>query len=419
MKDNKIIFVFTNNPISLSNSNGRTIFNLLRSLDNYKIYNLYVHSGKASLNNINYFRITDRDVLKCFFHRKHCSFANDLSIESSSDQGRKKHFKKTAFKMLVRGFFWLKNMVLNDIINFAKTIKPDILLYQVGDSYFFNKIAIELKKKLDIPLLAYDTEDYYFKKWDFLKARSFKGPFFSIFKLKYDRSFRELLSFIDRAVFLTEDLEELHKNSFPLLRCEHIYNSFSNVVTKGDNLSNNQILYSGNLEVGRVETIIKISQALNRIDPELKISVYSQTKDKKILSKMKPYKNIIFFGEVSYKDNLDLLSNASLLLHVESFKSFYVKDCAHAFSTKIPDCLASLKPLLVVAPSTCSIFKYIDKNKCGWVCDDSENLDESIGEIIRLSFFNKYENGALEAVKTNHNPENNSLKMLRIIEELI
>mgnify|MGYP000852719044 CR=1 FL=1 len=78
MKDNKIVFVFTNNPISLSNSNGRTIFNLLRSLDNYKIYNLYVHSGEASLNNINYFRITDRDVFKCFFHRKHCSFSNDL-----------------------------------------------------------------------------------------------------------------------------------------------------------------------------------------------------------------------------------------------------------------------------------------------------------------------------------------------------
>ena len=290
----KRVLVFTNNPISLNNSNGRSIYNLLGEFDDYEITNLFVHSGDASLPNINYFRLSDKDALKSRFTKSPITFEYTVNKKTNNSKS-KGGLKKTSLKMLLRGFLWNNKRLAKIVVQFAKRIKPDILIYQVGDSYFFNNIAVMIKTELKIPMIVYDTEDYYFKDWDFIKSKFYKSPFFRIYKKKYNCSFELLLSRTDKAVFLTEDLESIHRHAFLNLSSDHIYNSHCLTMPESKTIPG-LIVYSGNLEVGRLDAICSVSKVLKEINPDLKITVCSQTKQKTILSKIANYRNIVFLG---------------------------------------------------------------------------------------------------------------------------
>lgn len=413
----KRVLVFTNNPISLNNSNGRSIYNLLGEFDDYEITNLFVHSGDASLPNINYFRLSDKDALKSRFTKSPITFEYTVNKKTNNSKS-KGGLKKTSLKMLLRGFLWNNKRLAKIVVQFAKRIKPDILIYQVGDSYFFNNIAVMIKTELKIPMIVYDTEDYYFKDWDFIKSKFYKSPFFRIYKKKYNCSFELLLSRTDKAVFLTEDLESIHRHAFLNLSSDHIYNSHCLTMPESKTIPG-LIVYSGNLEVGRLDAICSVSKVLKEINPDLKITVCSQTKQKTILSKIANYRNIVFLGEVSYEENLKLLASSQLILHVESFDPFYVSDTKHAFSTKIPDCLFTLNSILIFSPKSSTISKYFQKYSCGWVCEDLITLRNSLEDIVGHSFENKYKTFAEFVTKTNHDPVKNSQKMLKIVEELL
>ncbi len=422
MKETKKIFVFTNNPISLNNSNGRSVFNLLKSASDYEIFNFYVHDGNASIDNITYFRISNKDALNIFLGRKKkITFNKALASPISDISSQKKSgntAKKTSFKLLLRDFIWSRKKTLKMIVEFCHQIKPDILFYQVGDSASFNNIAVTLKESLGVPLIIYDTEDYYFKKWDYVRGRFFKSPIFKLYKKKYDNSFETLISHTDKAVFLTEDLLKIHTQYFGKLNSVCIYNSYS-PMPQNVQIVPGQIIYSGNLEVGRIDSIIEISKALSDIDPDLHLTICSQTKNKKIFKRLNELKNVIFLGEISYKENLNLILSSQLILHIESFDPFYIQDTKHAFSTKIPDCLATLNSMLIYAPSTSSIYRYFDKYKCGWYCDNLNDLRKHLKKIVDLSFLNIFKDGALMVKESNHNPDKNSFLMLEVFKEFI
>ncbi len=413
----KRILVFTNNPISLNNSNGRSIYNLLGEFNNFEIVNLFVHSGDATLPNIQFFRLSYRDALNAYLKKSPINF-EDTCDEATANFKSKKRIKKTSIKMLLCGFLWNNQRFMNYIVQFVKRIKPNILIYQVGDSHFFNNIAVAIKTELNIPMIIYDTEDYYFKDWDFIKSKFHKSLSFRTYKRKYNHSFETLISKTDKAVFLTEDLESIHRQAFLNLNSDHIYNShcfmMPEVKTKPG-----LIIYSGNLEVGRFDAICSISKILKEINPDLKITVCSQTKQKAILSKLANNKDIVFLGEVSYEENLKLLASSQLILHVESFDPFYVFDTKHAFSTKIPDCLFTLNSMLIFSPKNSTLSNYFQKYSCGWICYDLITLKKTLKDIVEHDFRNKYKSYAEFVSKTNHDPVKNSQKMLKIVEELL
>lgn len=419
MPNKKRLLIFSNNPICLGNSNGRTLFGLISNFKNFEITNLYVHDGAGLLPNISYKRISDKMVLKTILTKRALLPIEPLELPSKESNKKSKiGIKKSPFSLLMRGWFWSSKRFEKKFINLIKKIKPDAFLFQVGDFHSFNNLCCSVKKELGIPLIIYDTEDYYFKDWNFIKGSFNKGYLFKKYKNKYNRSFEYLMSKTDRAVFLTEDLERIHKEKFPFLITEHIYNSHISTLPKLKK-QDGLILYSGNLSVGRADSIIQIADTIHCIDNELKLTVCSQTRDEGILKKIQANPNIEFLGNVSYDRNIELLVQSSLIIHVESFDPFYIKDSVHAFSTKVPDCLFTQNSFLVIAPKTSSVFNYFRNNQCGYCCGSLDELKEILSTIIRNRFENSYKNAASSVSDKNHDPLINSNKMQRIVEEVI
>ena len=137
------------------------------------------------------------------------------------------------------------------------------------------------------------------------------------------------------------------------------------------------------------------------------------------MKKISSNPNINFLGDVSYEHNIELLVQSKLIVHVESFEPFYIKDSVHAFSTKIPDCLFTQNAFLVLAREMSSIYKYFKDNQCGYCSSNFLELKEKLSTIIQNHFVNQYKDSASFISDKNHNPLVNSCKMLRIVEELI
>ena len=134
-------------------------------------------------------------------------------------------------------------------------------------------------------------------------------------------------------------------------------------------------------------------------------------------------------------ESLDLFSNfnnngeefvkviheAQMLLHIESFDEICIDRVKNSISTKIADSLASGIPILAYGPSNIASISYLKKNKCAYVIDQKENLEELLRKIILYAgSSNKISNKGLFMAKMNHNSRNNSIlikKMLTNITE--
>lgn len=403
------ILVLSNNPLSLSNSNGRTLLNMLECFNNSEILNIYINGNDPALEKATFYKINETRILKN--KKPYGKYFKENNNNSKSLITKK---KKTPFKCLIRSYIWTKKSVYDEILNVAKSFGPGRIVLQCGDSDFIIKIACFLCEKLALKLIAYNSEDYIFKTWNYIEKKKNKSLFFKIFFKRLKRSYKLLYNTADSFVYLTSTLLNEYLESFPNHRGYVVYNS-SNIKTIYNYCKTGPIVYSGNLGVGRADTLVQLSEYIYNIFNK-KITICSLTKDIDVLGKISNCQFIDFIGELEYKDNIDLLEKSSLIIHVESMDDYYVKDTKNAFSTKIADSLFIGVPFFVLAPSPSSISNYIKDNDCAFIANnfiDAENLLRKIynDENFRMS---KLSN-ALKTATANHDSKRNSSVFYRIV----
>lgn len=403
------ILVLSNNPLSLSNSNGRTLLNMLECFNNSEILNIYINGNEPALEKGTFYRINETRILKN--KKPYGKYIKENSSNSNSLITKK---RKTPFKCLIRSCLWSKKSAYKEILNIAKSFETERIIIQCGDSDFLIRIACFLSKSLNIKLIAYNSEDYIFKTWNYIEKKKKRSIFFRIFLRRLKKTYSFLYKTADSFVYLTDMLLNEYLEIFPNQKGYVIYNS-SNIKPIGNYDKTGPIVYSGNLGVGRADTLIQLSEYIYNIFNK-KLTICSLTKDMTVLSTISNCQFIDFIGELEYKDNINLLEKSSLIIHVESMDDYYVKDTKNAFSTKIADSLTIGVPFFVLAPSSSSISNYIKDNDCAFIANnftDAENLLRKIynDENFRMS---KLSNG-LKTAKMNHDSCRNSNLFYRIV----
>ena len=105
------LLVISNNCFSKSSSNGRTLANLLEKWNKERIAQFYIENAEPDFDICkNYYRVTDREVLKSFFGKgpsggsvEKRKIKND---ENSSKNESKKKIQRTSITMLLRNMAW-------------------------------------------------------------------------------------------------------------------------------------------------------------------------------------------------------------------------------------------------------------------------------------------------------------------------
>ena len=419
------IFIFSHDPLSKTSSNGRTLSNLLTQFDKGSLYNFFIH-GEPLRDAATFFQFSDNDALKSFFGvRKKIhkvSFGGEGSpIEQNAEPS---YGKKTNLKVLLRERVWRTRRNLNLVTKLVDSIKPDAILLYVGGFSFYIDLAVAISKKLGIPLVTYNAEDYYFRSYDFVESRQRIGALHKLYKRQLQKSIKAAMSAAAFNVFLTEDLERLYKQEFGITKSSTIYNSseLSLTQTPEPNLAptTTNFIFAGTIGLGRLEELEKIGKALNDLDPTFKVEVFTGTRDKDLLDRLNKSPFLLSRGFAPYEEILSLSRSAFAILHVDPTTGLMKEETKHGFTTKFPDAMFSGNCFIVRTSEDTSLANYIKKYKCAHLICEDKDLIPTLQKIIRDSAFRtKYISRALEVGKSLHSLNRNSGAFLEIIQRLL
>jgi len=417
------IMVFSHNCFSKSGSNGRTLSNLLIEWPNNSLAQFYINNElpDSPVCN-NYYRVLDTEALEAFY--KGSRVGKIINSEMENYKVNKKdvslntiynrHRNRKSFNYIIRNLIWDSNKWRGK--GFKKWVddfNPDIILLQVGDYAFMMKIALSVAKKQKIPIVLYNSEDYYFKD-----KKSF-SLLYRLYRSQYKRQFEKLIKYSSHTVYICDMLQETYNKKF---------NHKSSVIMTATevipfkSVNNNEkyiISYLGNLSVGRHESLIELANTLQSIDGNFKIDVYGKIPNKEVEKALLSSSGIRLKGFISYDEVTRVMNTSNLLVHAENFSDFYKWDLKHAFSTKIADSLASGTCFFVYAPENMASSKYLIENKAACVVTDSKNLFKSLVELIENEEQQRqYVNNALSLVKLNHSKDINNKVFKEIIDKV-
>lgn len=171
----------------------------------------------------------------------------------------------------------------------------------------------------------------------------------------------------------------------------------SKILNKGGNFLNKliikknlstpiKIVYTGNITSGRWRTLVKIGEALDKINKnKIKAILEIYTKNElygKIEKAFEKIASVEFKGGLNVEQVKDIQNSADILLHVESIKLKEKLETRLSFSTKIVDYFERGKCILAIGWAESASIEYIKKNQAGFVIEDVSNIEVELGKLI-------------------------------------
>lgn len=409
------ILVVSHNCFSEITANGRTLSTFFRNWDKTKVAQFFVNNEMPYSSICNsFYRITDKDLIFSLLETKQIGrefenicFANELNPkkirESFIQKFRNvKRLFPSILYMLRNGLWSTNRWDNNELNNWIDTFQPDLILLQPGDYSFTYKIARVIAKRKQIPLIVYNSEDYY------LKDKFSISPFFYIQRYFFKKEVKMTFNASQLIIYSNDLLEKnLHK----------YFKSRSTVVMTSSEIKLSSIegtnktlrfVYAGNLGHERWKSLVVIGKAAKTINKELVIEVYSGIMPKEANKYFTIESGIDFKGAVSYSKVMEVINESDIVIHTEGFSNFTKWDIRHGFSTKIADLLSSGKCFLMYGPKEIACVDYLIKNEVAWVATSDDELREVLSEIITNDKKRgKYLENAKKLVDERHNVDKN------------
>lgn len=300
----------------------------------------------------------------------------------------------------------IRYKITNELLNKTKAFSPDYI-YTDANNIKMIKLVNYLGDFLNVPILIHFMDD-----WP--ETRYTGNLFLLIPRLILRKSLKELLKKSKQSICISEKMCRIYEKRykiqfFPLMNIvdSKILNYNQPVLKKDNNFIS--IQYFGGLHLNRWKTIKIIDELLNDsefITYNIKLLIYTNNTNKVKYSGIYTNK-VIFKDEVDHKMVIEEMKKSDYLLHIESFDDDILPFIRYSISTKIPEYLASKKPIIAIGPYNSASIEYLHKNGCAYVVTSYSK--ETIKELL-LSF-NDYKNeqfvnNALTLVKQNHTENN-------------
>ena len=298
--------------------------------------------------------------------------------------------------------YFLHEQVWNSKIWFNKSFKkfldkPDILFCFATNQYILLPIVKYLKKHTNCKIVLFIADDVY-------------GAIDNVawYRQCYLRKeFEKCIEYSDKLYAVSEEMCELYEQRF---------NKPVEVLYKGCDLSTEpkgflnepiKIVYAGNLYYGRDDTLAELAKALEKINSTKTVAKLEIYTGATITSEIERKLNIVGSSEIMgsrpYNEIKEIMKNADIVLHVESFEEKQKELVKYSFSTKIIDCLQSGNVVLGIGPSNIASIEYLKKIDGAFVIDDMDNIFDSISKILNeKNILNENAKKTRDFAKENH-----------------
>lgn len=388
------ILILSQEVWNKANSFGNTYSNIFGGMKDIEIAHIFTLNGLPSKENVvkYYYQINEGEVIKSFFcNKKSEGVGCEISLEKIKETKDIKRYTSNNSiysKLLSFGkrhhwtlLFWARELAwrygsidYEKLMAFVSNFNPDIVFLPYIYVFNTNRIALKIKRNLNIPMVMYMAMDHYSLK------RLSLNPLFWIDRFFKRKSIRNLSNNIDLMYCISDKLKcEMQKKlEVPCKvlykipeegRAVSIYNETHNPV---------RFLYTGNIYANRWKTLALLAEELKnqdfgrleiytaspityRIDKALNIEGYSKIK-----------------APVGPDEVIKLQNQADVLVHVESFdlKNKLLVRCA--ISTKIMDYISSGRCIFGIGPHDISSIEYLKDNDIALVANSKSDIRKII-----------------------------------------
>ena len=411
----KKILIISNEPLSDASANGRTMKNMLLNFPRENLAQFYLHGIPDTDACGSFFRVTDRDALNAFLHKKETSKHPKPSAARNGSRETAHYRPVRSYRNLVlRNLVWQSmRWWTKDFSAFLEAFSPDIVLLQAGDAPFMYKIARRIAKKYHAGLVMFNTEHYVLKK--VMYAYSGENLFWhNILMQSLKKQYGKFMRFADYCIYNTQALETAYQEAYPHPgKSAVLYTTSTMEQLPDESGAVFSLMYCGNLGAGRCVPVQEMADVLFAVDPEARLDIYgkfpSQAEQDAVCKKA----NVCYHGFVDYSELMPRMREATMLIHCENKDR--VENLKYAFSTKIADSLASGKPFLVYASGEYPFVQYLAENRCAHLAGNPEELKTVLEKCKKCKEYrNQYTDQARLIAEQNHSREKNCQEIGRI-----
>lgn len=416
----KRILILANECLSTRTSNGRTLANFLIHYPKAKLAQFSLQSTAPDFDRCEqYFCISDQEALQAFLKGKRVGKFLQPEVQETASSAAQKGRSRTALTMLLRDLVWGSGRwKKGGFYDFVRAFAPEVILLQAGDCAFMLDLGRKLAKEYNIPLVIYNSEGYYFKKYDYFRASGLAHLCYPIFRRHFCKSFEKAMRKASHVIYNCSALQQDYAEHFSVPSTVLYTATQLSPQNNGDRTAQPRISYLGNLEVGRHESLITMANILGKLRPECKLDVYGKVPNEQVENELRACPHIRLCGFVSYEQVQEVMHNSDILVHAEGFDAFYTEDSKYAFSTKIADSLACGTCFLVYAPKEFACCRYLREHEAAYVVSAQEELEVALELLLNDPNARKrYLENAKTLVDKNHRAEENAAQFTQILND--
>ena len=333
------------------NSLGNTMSNLFSGIKEITVASLYRRtSNPGNLLCKKYFRISYISILKNFFNKEKIGEYFELD---------KPVYTKTEVTGEKKAIGLIHKFKLNKLVYF---IEDALFATKKWENKKYKKFLEEFNPDIIFSFAKASKTQLLFEKNILKNLKNCKKVTFVVDDIyganhnkKYKKIIAEQLNLASKVYYITPSLRDEYKE---------IFGVDGDILTKGCDFSLpvlkkeepvKTIVYAGNLLYGRDKTLINLAEEIKKHNENSKNKLYLKVYSPTIVDD--EVKNALNKNDVSefcepkpFAEIVEILNNADIVLHVESFDKNQQKIVKHSFSTKITDCVQSGSVLFAIGP---------------------------------------------------------------------
>lgn len=404
------ILILSHNPLSKNQSNGKTIYSMLKDIPKSNIAQIYLSTDIPDFDLCeNYYELNDFDILKRIINKKVQGkriMSNDIDSKIIK-KGKVINSKvlriirsvKGPFFNVMRDSLWLlAGYRTKGIRSFIENFRPNIFFFQTSGNVFSFRIARWIAERYNLKVILETTDDY-------LGFHISASPFYYYLHCKLNEEYSKISKKAAMIIVISDEMLNEYRGKYP----GNYYVAMNSVQIKdiADKSRKDRIrlLYAGNLELGRWKTLLLLSSVIQTMNIGIEFDIYSLSKlSNNVIKKFKVYDKTRFRGAISSFELNNIRPNYDVLVHVESFNRENKIITRLSVSTKISEYLASNRAILAIGPYNVASIRYLKRINAAEIVISPKRVEvmRALERLLSDDYRYLLARNGLNAAQSNH-----------------
>lgn len=398
------ILIISNNALSKTQCNGKTLRSFFSKMDSNNIAQLYFGNNEDPDLDIcdNYYRITEIQILKSLLtlsfktSNSHNTLVKSRKKGNCNESSFMKWLKKHSGTLSIfREFLWMFNTWdTKELDRWISKYKPNVIFSLLGNNIYVHKIVLKLSERYNLPIVTYFTDDYVINS---TATNCIERIHYKLVCNQHDLTMSKTSLAYVIGEKMKHDYSMKYSREFRILgNCIEI-ERFKHINPKKIDFEQPILVsFIGALHSNRWKSIVELGYIFKEINKErsikLQLRVFTIAELTNEIKKAFKDAEVSYCGSLTNEGVIKEIETCHFLLHVESFDEKYRRYVKYSISTKISECLASNRMILAYGPHEVASISLISDNNFGCCITDIDSYEIKKSKInTALDTYNSYD----------------------------